>query len=72
MPRFFAFDRVKLQEIAKVSINRYGDDIEGLMRNLVKDLQVEYPGLVGDYEPSQWVFNVAGGATVRLSTKPNN
>lgn len=63
-PRFFRFDPAKLQEISKVSIAKYGDDVEGLMRNLVKDLQKEYPGLVGDFEPSQWVFNVAGGATV--------
>lgn len=63
-PKFFVFDPVKLQEISKVSIAKYGDDLESLMPNLVRDLQKEYPNIIGDYDTNQFVFNVAGGATV--------
>jgi hypothetical protein len=35
---------------------------------LVTDLQSEYGNIVGDYDDAKWVFNVAGGSTVRIST----
>lgn len=60
---FFAFDPAKLQELSKISIAKHGDDIEGLMRDLTDRLQVSYPGIVQDFGPERWVFNVAGGST---------
>lgn len=63
LPSFFAFKPAKLQQLGQQSIAKHGDDIESLMRDLVDRLQIEYPGLVQDFGPERWVFNVAGGAT---------
>jgi hypothetical protein len=67
VPSCFAFKPANLQQLAKANIDQFGDDIPGLMKHLVKDLQAEYGNIVGDYDDSKWVFNVAGGSTVRLS-----
>lgn len=59
---FFAFEAPVLQQLAQQSIAKYGNDTEGLMRDLVDRLQVQYPGMVQDFGPERWIFNVAGGS----------
>lgn len=66
VPSCFAFKPARLQTIAKANIDQFGDDIPGLMKHLVTDLQAEYGNIVGDYDDAKWVFNVAGGSTVGL------
>lgn len=67
VPSCFRFDPAKLQEISKTAIAKHGEnDVEALLRDMVGLLQAEYPGIIDDYDTSKWVFNVAGGATVRL------
>lgn len=62
-PRFHRFDPAKLQQISQAAIAKHGDDIDSLFRMMVDDLKVEYPGIIEDYDPTRFVFNVAGGAT---------
>jgi len=57
-PYGFRFVPSKLQELSKKAISAHPDDTKALFKSLVKDLQVEYPGIVADYDDSTWVFNV--------------
>ena len=62
---FYKFDHEKLYSIAKASIVEHGDDVESLIPALFNDIRSEYPDLVPNaYDPTKWVFNVAGGAMV--------
>jgi len=57
-PYCFRFVPSKLQELSKKAIAEHPNDTKALFRSLVKDLQVEYPGIVADYDENTWVFNV--------------
>ena len=62
----YIFDPVRLQEICKVSIARFGNDTELLMRDIHASLQDEYGKAILPYE-NKWVLNNAGGAMVRAT-----
>lgn len=57
-PHFFRFVPSKLQELSQKAIDAHPNDTKALFKSLVKDLQVEYPGIVADYDENTWVFNV--------------
>jgi len=65
IPSCFVFQPSRLQEICKKHIAVHGDNVKPLMKDLVLDLQKEYGSIVEDYDDARWVFNVAGGSTVR-------
>ena len=60
----YIFDPVRLQEICKGSISRFGNDTELLMRDIHANLQTEYGKAILPFD-NKWVLNNAGGAMVR-------
>lgn len=64
----FRFEPAKLQAICKDAVATHGENVDGLMRDIVHSLQAEHPGIIEDFDSSRWVFNVAGGATVSLAS----
>ena len=64
--RSYVFDPVKLQEISKAAIALHGNDTEALMRDVHRDLRLEYgDAIVPEYTKEDWFWNNAGGAMVR-------
>jgi hypothetical protein len=61
----YIFDPATLQSICQVSIAKYGNDTEALMKDIVKSLREEYGEAVYPYDGSKWVLSNAGGAMAR-------
>jgi len=60
----YIFEPEKLQQICQVSIAKYGNDTEALMKDIVTSLRAEYGEAVYPYDGNKWVLNNAGGAMV--------
>ncbi|KAM3440459.1 hypothetical protein MY4824_002173 [Beauveria thailandica] len=60
LDKFYVFELDHLQDLAKRSVDRHGNDTRGAVRYIVDELSARYPAHINLEE--EWVFNNAGGA----------
>ncbi|KAF1735040.1 C-8 sterol isomerase [Beauveria bassiana] len=60
LDKFYVFELDHLQDLAKRSVDRHGNDTRGAVRYIVDELSATYPAHINLEE--EWVFNNAGGA----------
>jgi len=65
IPTQYIFDPAKLQEISRSAISAHGNDTESILRQITRDLKLEYGDAVTDWSSEDWFFNNAGGAMYR-------
>ena len=64
----YVFVPEKLQAISRDAIALHGNDTEPLLREITRQLRLEYGGAVTEWSRDDWFFNNAGGAMVNLSS----
>lgn len=62
----YVFVPEKLQAISRDAIALHGNDTEPLLREITRQLRLEYGGAVTEWSRDDWFFNNAGGAMVNL------
>ncbi len=60
LDKFYVFELDHLQDLAKRSVERHGDNTRGAVKYIVDELSAKLPAHVNVEE--EWVFNNAGGA----------